>query len=92
MSSVDGMEMSGTRSETGERDRTAEMVSEGGRGSSECRDGRREAQEEKRSGGARRGRYYTNAVEKSIGNGAQERAPARGEGEEPCRASARSGL
>lgn len=43
--------MSGTRSETGERDRMAEMVSEGGRGSSECRDGRREAQEEERSGG-----------------------------------------
>ncbi|KYN20580.1 hypothetical protein ALC57_07069 [Trachymyrmex cornetzi] len=34
---VDGMEMSGTRSETGKRDRTAEMVSGGGRGNRERR-------------------------------------------------------
>lgn len=32
VSSVDGMEMSGTRSETGKRDRTAEMVRRGWQG------------------------------------------------------------
>lgn len=63
VSSVDGMEMRGTRSETGKRDRTAEMVSGGGRGSSECGDGRRGTQEEEPSGEARRGRYYTNGRE-----------------------------
>lgn len=81
---MDGMEMSGTRSETDKRDKTAEMVSGGGRGSSECGDGRRgrQAQEEERS--ERQGEEdTTQTAEKSIGNGAQERAPARGEGEEP---------
>ncbi|EGI68737.1 hypothetical protein G5I_02516 [Acromyrmex echinatior] len=64
MRSVDGMEMSGTRSETGKRDRTAEMrVSGGGRGEQ-----RAETEEEKSTRGrtereAKRGRHYTNGRE-----------------------------
>lgn len=58
------------------------MVSGGGRGSGECGDGRRGAQEEKRCG-RQEEEDTTQTAEKSIGNGAQERAPARGEGEEP---------
>lgn len=51
-------------------------------GGSECGDGRRGAQEEEQHG--RQGEEdTTQTAEKSIGNGAQERAPARGEGEEP---------
>lgn len=61
VNSVDGMEMSGTRNETGERDRSAEMVGGGGRRSGECGDGRRGARDGERSG---RERYYTNGEEK----------------------------
>lgn len=35
---------------------------------------------------ARKGRHYTNGAERSIESGVQERAPARGEGEESSRA------
>jgi len=59
---VDGIEMSGTRSETGKRDRTAKMVSGGGRGSSE----RRRKKRSTRGGTereAKRGRFYMNSRE-----------------------------
>ncbi|TGZ55329.1 Uncharacterized protein DBV15_07399 [Temnothorax longispinosus] len=84
VNSVDGMEMSGTRNETGKRDRTTEMQwlarVAGGAMSAETEE--EEHKKEGRSG--RRGEEdTTQTAEKSIGNGAQEHAPARGEGEEP---------
>lgn len=64
----------------------AGMVSGGGRGSGEHGDGRRGAQEEEQSG-RQREEDTTRTAEKSIGNGAQERAPAGGKAEEPSHRS-----
>ncbi|KYQ60079.1 hypothetical protein ALC60_00903 [Trachymyrmex zeteki] len=80
--SVDGMEMSGTRSETDKRDKTVEMVSGGGKGSSE----RRRKKRSTRGGTereAKRGRHYTNGREEHWERSTRASAPARGEGEEP---------
>lgn len=90
MSGVNEMEMSGTRNETGERDRSAEIVGGGGRQGAVSAETEGE-EDEMRNGAGDREKKILHKRRRGA-SGAEHKSVHRLEAREKSRASARSGL